>query len=344
MISQQGGGGLYNLLNAITAVFELIFRHCWVPEALHYWVTFKFIVIAGLTRNRIKSGLLNNQKAGLLRCNAPRNDSKTRASCRVGKALAFPPQNNAAFTLAEGASHGAVSDSHRKAAFTLAEVLITLGIIGVVAALTLPTLIAKYEKKVIATRAKQTYSQLYQAIQLSTVDNGEPKYWDINSGGWTFENTERFLNKYMLPYLNSPKFCANGKSDEAKAKCGAASFSVSQTYTLPNGVAISILPHSSSIVMNIEIDVNGPKQPNRAGYDQFQFYLLGENGKLSFIREINGFTREDILAGKQTTIDGRTNYVACKKSQTDERDIYYRSGCTALLMMDGWEIKDDYPW
>ena len=50
-------------------------------------------------------------------------------------------------------------------AFTLAEVLITLGIIGVVATLTLPTLITNYKNKEYATRAKRTYSLINQAVQ-----------------------------------------------------------------------------------------------------------------------------------------------------------------------------------
>jgi prepilin-type N-terminal cleavage/methylation domain-containing protein len=51
--------------------------------------------------------------------------------------------------------------------FTLAEVLITLGIIGIVAALTMPSLMANYQKKAAATRLKQTYSMLNQALLLS---------------------------------------------------------------------------------------------------------------------------------------------------------------------------------
>ena len=46
----------------------------------------------------------------------------------------------------------------RKAAFTLAEVLITLGVIGVVAALTLPAFINNYEKHVTLTRLKYSYN------------------------------------------------------------------------------------------------------------------------------------------------------------------------------------------
>ena len=59
----------------------------------------------------------------------------------------FDNNRHAAFTLAEDATHVGMFDKNRRAAFTLAEVLITLGIIGVVAALTIPTLIANYKKK-----------------------------------------------------------------------------------------------------------------------------------------------------------------------------------------------------
>ena len=69
-----------------------------------------------------------------------------------------------AFTLAEGATHVAHWNNSRKIAFTLAEVLITLGIIGVVAALTIPTLMANQRKKVVETRLAKFYSSINQAI------------------------------------------------------------------------------------------------------------------------------------------------------------------------------------
>ena len=55
----------------------------------------------------------------------------------------------------------------KKFAFTLAEVLITLGIIGVVAAMTIPTLIADYRDKEIATRVRKIYSDVNNAILLA---------------------------------------------------------------------------------------------------------------------------------------------------------------------------------
>ena len=53
-----------------------------------------------------------------------------------------------------------------KKAFTLAEVLITLGIIGIVAAMTLPTLIGKYQKKQTVTQLKKSYTEISQPSPL----------------------------------------------------------------------------------------------------------------------------------------------------------------------------------
>jgi prepilin-type N-terminal cleavage/methylation domain-containing protein len=50
-------------------------------------------------------------------------------------------------------------------AFTLAEVLITLGIIGVVAAMTLPTLIQNHKNRELQTQFKKSYSTLSQILQ-----------------------------------------------------------------------------------------------------------------------------------------------------------------------------------
>ena len=87
----------------------------------------------------------------------------------------------AAFTLAEGATHVAHCDKSRRVAFTLAEVLITLGIIGVVAALTLPSIINKVQNIVLKNQFKKAYSNLQNAINL--VQKDEPIacwYWDHN--------------------------------------------------------------------------------------------------------------------------------------------------------------------
>ena len=65
------------------------------------------------------------------------------------------------FTLAEGATHVGTGKGSR--AFTLAEVLITLGIIGFVAAI--PMMITNYQKHVTVTQLKKAYTEFAQALQ-----------------------------------------------------------------------------------------------------------------------------------------------------------------------------------
>ena len=60
----------------------------------------------------------------------------------------------------------------KKFAFTLAEVLITLGIIGIVVALTMPILVEHHQKQVIETKLKSFYSIMNEAIQMSAIEEG----------------------------------------------------------------------------------------------------------------------------------------------------------------------------
>ena len=73
-----------------------------------------------------------------------------------------------------------------KPAFTLAEVLITLGIIGVVAAMTLPVLIQKHQKRVLEKQFIKAYSLISQAAKKAEADLGftpECYYWDKSPYG-----------------------------------------------------------------------------------------------------------------------------------------------------------------
>lgn len=100
---------------------------------------------------------------------------------------------------------------HYSKGFTLAEVLITLGIIGVVAAITLPVLIQKNNNRVVETRLKKFYSAVNQAILLAEVDYGDKKYWYQDVKGAELDkdgkpvpgtsNAEKWFNKYLAPYM-----------------------------------------------------------------------------------------------------------------------------------------------
>lgn len=107
--------------------------------------------------------------------------------------------------------------------FTLAEVLITLGIIGVVAALTIPTLIAKYQEKVLITAAKKSYSTIYNAINSWCQKNGELGNYEYF---WTSQSNNTEIINELAKELNAVNVCTSssnitkcgGKYDVKKAK------------------------------------------------------------------------------------------------------------------------------
>ena len=99
-----------------------------------------------------------------------------------------------------------------KNAFTLAEVLITLGIIGVVAAITLPSLTAKYQKQLMINQLKTAYSILSNALTLAKKDHGDYAYWTYyqNDKGSSVSSFE-FTNKYIKPYIKNIALYSDNK-------------------------------------------------------------------------------------------------------------------------------------
>lgn len=87
----------------------------------------------------------------------------------------------------------------KKRAFTLAEVLITLGIIGVVAAITLPMLIQNYQKTVLKSQFKKVYAEFFNAIKLTQSKMEAPVYcfyWDKSPYSYSAVCVER--NEYGI--------------------------------------------------------------------------------------------------------------------------------------------------
>ena len=117
-------------------------------------------------------------------------------------------------------------------AFTLAEVLITLGIIGVVATLTLPTLITNYKNKEYATRAKRTYSLINQAVQKYQAEEGVAG--DVSGLFDTSKTSAEVLTNFSK-YFDGAKICLNS-SDE----CSKYSYSILYNYPIYNDENTSV--------------------------------------------------------------------------------------------------------
>ena len=120
-----------------------------------------------------------------------------------------------------------ISKRSSKQAFTLAEVLITLGIIGVVAALTLPTLIADYQEKVLITAAKKGYSTVTNAMNQWNAKNGTIGNYEAF---WTSKNNNFDLLESLSKELNVAQLCSESNIE----KCGGQ-YTVRQYKKLNDG-------------------------------------------------------------------------------------------------------------
>lgn len=223
-----------------------------------------------------------------------------------------------------------------KKGFTLAEVLITLGIIGIVAAITLPTLMTNYKKKATATRVKKAYAEVLQAIKLSEVDNDSMESWNVGNNT-SIENTKTYVEKYIMPYYKGLTLCSEGLD----YKCGVAVSSKGANYLTINGTLLSFLYRPNKIFLII--DVNNKKKPNIIGYDTF-YFITNDKYELLPFGWYDGITRDDIKKGYKFNLDGTTYNLLCKKDNKDNQNRDYRHACTALLYLDNWEFKKDYPW
>ncbi len=235
-------------------------------------------------------------------------------------------------------------------AFTLAEVLITLAIIGVVAAMTIPTLVANYQKKAIPIRIKKVYAELTQVIQLSQAENGPMVSWNLapsyeDGNRANLKNTKEVLSKYILPYYKGISECSTGHD----YTCGMPSSSQGVNYRLNNGVGISFLvaPYASKIYCTVSVKFNNENLIS--GKDWFYFEIT--NGRVLPYGWYDGISREDILEGFVYTdpFSGNKWLQLCAENDLDELPEGFigqdsRYGCTALLMLDNWQIKEDYPW
>ena len=194
-----------------------------------------------------------------------------------------------------------------KRAFTLAEVLVTLGIIGVVAVLTVPNVISSYQKKVYVTQLQKGYAQLQQAFSLAMANDEVDDVRDTtlmnaivpSDGSFNSDvDLEPFVSE-LKKYMKISKYCTP-TSDPENDPCFAAEyknflggtpnseykrFNRLKIFT-PSGITYSFYQLSRRTsapyyIGGIEIDVNGDKKPNRLGYDLFPV-ALQYNGDLIF--------------------------------------------------------------
>ena len=234
------------------------------------------------------------------------------------------------FTLAEGATHVGTSNTKRKFAFTLAEVLITLGIIGVVSVLTIPNIISNYQKKVYVTQLQKAYNQISNALELlmsiEEVDNLNDTSLFCEDDCDDAKKKSDFVAKYFkvtkncLGHYEDP----NCVVDNYKRLDGSTSHDWFSSYvTLKSGMSMAFWLPNRNKPLDFAIDVNGVnKGPNVWGRDAFAFDInyKGEMAE-SFMYYPNH-------------LDPEINYLN-DPNRCFNNEIY-GGGCLTKIINDGW--------
>lgn len=190
----------------------------------------------------------------------------------------------------------------RRKGFTLAEVLITLGVIGIVAAMTLPAIVTNYKVKILENQFKKADSIIQQAVQKTATEYGYTSLAELNVPGCASgcNNNENYrLLKQQIPNINNiwykqfktVKLFNDSEAYRRNLYCHGFfgekhnrtlysclySGSSSNYLILADGMAVSPLfadlgGTSHPVLIRVVFDTNGPyKGPNRFGYDIFRY-------------------------------------------------------------------------
>ena len=198
--------------------------------------------------------------------------------------------------------------------------MITLGIIGVVAALTMPALINSTQKREFQAGLKKQYSVMSQALKKLEYDTGEPvRVEDYGVGG--------SLKAALMPYFAVVKNCGtNSCVPNSTASDVYKTFSSNPATTnrfddgqfiTSDGTFYMFENPNSAAMLLISVDVNGyKKKPNRWGYDVFTFQLMPD-GKILPSGAVGTYYADQL------------NY--CSKTSTGG---YNGAGCTYRALTD----------
>ena len=172
----------------------------------------------------------------------------------------------------------------------------TLAIIGIVAALVIPTVVKHYQERQTLSAVKKFYSSISQALEVAQVYEGHIEDWGWGTSG-NGEDAAKILNK-LSPYLKIIKNCgtSTGCFYEGTIKTLNGNTAMGTSVNTRSNIAKAILTdgmqiwllvnsgncsYTASSTQNIcgyvGVDINGSKEPNRLGRDTFYFWITKNN-------------------------------------------------------------------
>lgn len=231
-----------------------------------------------------------------------------------------------------------------KKGFTLSEVLITLGIVGVVAVLTVPGVMKNYKNRLYTAQLQKVYAQIADSAQAMMNDQHVDNFYES-----TIANTnscsnaddgvcEKGVGVFLNNYFKVAK--RNCKSDNKIKKCiagtgtgayttinNSSATAINSEYCIQNtnGAAICGQWDETNKMVHLIVDVNGAASPNMVGRDLFAIDIKSDGSLTDF-----GSNSPDptVVATKST----------CDDSKKGSLNLY-ASGCLNTVINAGWKME-----
>jgi len=227
--------------------------------------------------------------------------------------------------------------SVRYSAFTLTELLIALGIIGAIAAVSIPTLVNNINKRMLVTQLKSHITAMHQLmndqmIKHKTRNLKETDFADIDK----LLTSENFAISKTCPvgkgadcWTEKYRPLNNMSAGSGTVTTPANYYTASKTVVLKNGMLLSCQPHKVTVADGsgkktlafCVFDVNGSAGPNVNGRDYFAYFVT-EDGQLM----------DDLQVTKGLTYNEETWTEYCKRPTA-------HSVCVTLIQNSGWKMN-----
>ena len=225
--------------------------------------------------------------------------------------------------------------------------MITLGIIGVVAALTIPMLITNYQKRVVETRLKAIYSTILQGFRMhqaysEELNFQEDNYGDADGNGYSKKRSRDFSDAYFAPVFPGVTSYPDSTNFNIYSTDGSHRFSYDVTglynvyYSLANGTVLGFTRAGNYEGCSFLIIMNPQKSRLFAGKDVFfMTFTLSEFGDWEY----------GSAASTHYEQSKHKDYIEYCKA-TVSYPAYYTSPfdfCTVLIIKNSFKVPDDYP-
>ena len=224
----------------------------------------------------------------------------------------------------------------RSAAFTLAEVLVTLGIIGVVSAMTVPTLMQNYQRQSYVTQLHKVYNETSQVFLRYMTDRNAINLREAGISSQAEMNnviTNYFKITTSCLNPNEVKPCFAAYSDYKKISGKALEYwsnnsgaGIGMSYILASGASVRFYyVGRDNLFISLVTDINGPKGPNILGRDMFDM-TIDVNGNI----DASGYELPLPLTQEQRENAFQNICIA---------DNTYFGGCFGKILNDNWQMN-----